>query len=211
MLSYGIPSLDDFAPLHPDRPAIVVIALPWQPASETPFVVTQAFARQGYRPLCVHRGWSPHWDGPWTVHTPTGSPRRPTVDYDAVRALTEPGQPVVVDQFHLFHWDAAKRHQDRTAAVAEAGRQLRTLAALAAAPVVVFTERRSRDGAAMSAQDLRSDGALSGEADMLLMVDPKYKKGTADLLVVENWQGPTGEFPGVAWPELPRTAARRSD
>jgi hypothetical protein len=126
LLSYGIPSLDDFAPLHPDRPAIVVIALPWQPASETPFVVTQAFARQGYRPLCVHRGWS-------------------------------------------------------------------------------------RDGAAMSAQDLRSDGALSGEADMLLMVDPKYKKGTADLLVVENWQGPTGEFPGVAWPELPRTAARRSD
>jgi replicative DNA helicase len=61
----------------------------------------------------------------------------------------------------------------------------------------------------MSGDDLRSDGALEYHADAVLMVDPHPKNETADFLVLKHRNGPTGAFPGVHWPNLPRTAAYR--
>lgn len=209
MLSYGIPSLDDFAPLLLDRPVVVVVALPWQPAGETAFVVAQSFARQGRNPLCVNPGWSPYWDGALDVLRFEGS--GDPVDYDKVTELAGQGQPVVVDQFSQLHYDVVKTHAEREGVVTEAGRKLHVLARTTGAPVVVFTRRRTRGVDRMSAHDLRSDGALEHHADVLLMVDPHPRRDTADLVVIKNGSGPTGAFPGLHWPNLPRTAARRKE
>ena len=209
-LSYGLSSLDDFVPLFADEPAVVVIALPWQPASETTFVVAQAFARQGHVPLCVNPGWSPYWDGVLAVHRLEGAPNRPVVDYDTVTAFAGQGQPVVVDQFDKLHWDTVKGHAPREEVVEGAGRKLHSLARKTCAPVVVFAKRRTRDVVRMSGDDLRSDGALEYHADAVVMVDPHPKNETADLLVLKHRTGPTGAFPGVHWPNLPRTAAYRN-
>lgn len=209
-LSYGIPSLDDFAPLIPDRPAVVVVALPYQPAGETAFVVAQAFARQGRTPLCVNPGWSPYWDGVLAVHRLEGPVRRPVIDYDTVTAFAGQGQPVLVDQFDRLHWDTADGHADRETVASAAGRSLHALARKTGAPVVVFVKRRTRGIVQMSGDDLRSDGALEDAVDVVLMVDPHPKTETADLLVLKHASGPTGAFPGVHWPALPRTAAYRN-
>lgn len=209
-LSYGIPSLDDFAPLDVDWPAVVVVALPYQPAGETAFVVAQAFAKQGRTPLCVNPGWSPYWDGVLAVHRLEGAPTRPVVDYDTVKAFTGAQQPVIVDQFDKLHWDTAKGHADREGVVWEAGHALHWLSWERQSPVVVFVKRRTRDVVRMSEDDLRSDAALGRAADTVLMVDPHPKTETADLLVLKHRTGPTGAFPGVHWPVLPRTAAYRN-
>lgn len=208
-LSYGLPSLDDFVPLFYDEPAFVVLALPWQPGGETPFVVAQSFAKQGHAPLCVNPGWSPYWDGALPVHRLEGAPRGAAVDYDTVTAFAGQGQPVLVDQFDLLHWDTAKGHADREPIVEEAGRQLLALSRKKAAPVVVFTRRRTKDVERMSGDDLRSTGALEYHADTVLMVDPHPRRDTADFLILKHRNGPTGAFPGVHWPDLPRTAAYR--
>lgn len=209
VLSYGLPSLDDFAPLDQDRPAVVVVALPWQPGSETPFVVAQAFAKQGRNPLCVNPGWSPYWDGALAVHRLEGPPRSAVIDYDTVTAFAGQGQPVIVDQFHLLHWDTGRGHAAREPVVEEAGRQLLALSRKKSAPVVVFTRRRTKDVVRMSGDDLRSDGALEYHADVVLMVDPHPRRDTADFLITKHRNGPRGAFPGVHWPDLPRTAAYR--
>ena len=206
-LSFGIPSLDDFVPLDLGEKRLVVVALPWQPAGETPFVVAQAFARQGHNPLCVNPGWSPYWDGALDVYRLEGSGG--PIDYDKVQARTRAHQPVVVDQFSQLHYDVVKSHVEREDIVTEAGRKLHDLARKMGSPVVVFTRRRTRDVVRMSVDDLRSDGALEYHADALLMVDPHPKRETADLLVLKHRNGPTGAFPGVHWPNLPRTAAYR--
>lgn len=210
MLSYGIPSLDDFAPLDPDQPTVVVVALPYQPAGETAFVVAQAFAKQGHTPLCVNPGWSPYWDGALAVHRLEGTPNRPVVDYGTVKAFTGAQQPVLIDQFDRLHWDTAKSHADREDVVSEAGRALHWLSWERQSPVIVFVKRRTRGIDRMSGDDLRSDGALEAAADAVLMVDPHPKTETADLLVLKHASGPTGAFPGVHWPALPRTAAYRN-
>lgn len=209
-LSYGIPSLDDFVPLVAGLRNLVVVALPYQPASEITFVVAQAFARQGHAPLCVNPGWSPYWDGALAVHRLEGAPNQPVVDYATVTAFAGQGQPVIVDQFHRLHWDIAKSHADREDVIAEAGRKLNSLAAKTHAPVVVFTHRRTKNVVKMSGDDLRSDGALEYVATAFLMVDPHPKTETADFLMLKNRNGPTGAFPGVHWPVLPRTAAYRA-
>ena len=206
-LSYGIPTLDDFAHLHVDDPHVIAVALPWQPAGETPFVVAQAFARQGHNPLCVNPGWSPYWDGALDVHRleSSGGP----IDYDRVTALARQGQPVIVDQFSQLHYDVVKTHVEREEVVVQAGRKLHSLARTTGAPVIVFTRRRTRGVVQMSGHDLRSDGGLEYLAEAVLLVEPHPRKETADLLVLKHRSGPTGAFPGVHWPNLPRTAAYR--
>lgn len=208
-LSFGITALDDFIPLGPGRKAVVVVALPWQPAGETSFVVAQSFAKQGHNPLCVNPGWSPYWDGALDVLRleSAGGP----IDYDVVKQRTGGSQPVIIDQFSQLHWDTAKGHAAREQVVADVGRALHWLAWERQSPVVVFTRRRTKDVIRMSVDDLRSDGALEYHVDALLMVDPYPKKATADILVGKHRNGPTGHFPGVDWPDLPRTAYRRGE
>lgn len=208
MFSYGIPSLDDFAPLPADGPAVVVVALPWQPAGETPFVIAQALAKQGRIPLCVNPGWSPYWDGVLDVYRLEAAAG--PINYGVVEARTDGYQPVLIDQFSKLHWDVAKSHADRADVVSDVGRHLHWLAGERQSPVVVFTRRRSKDVVKMSGDDLRSDVALEPHADVVLMVDPHPRRDTADLLVLKHRNGPTGLFPGVHWPDLPRTANRRS-
>jgi len=203
-LSFGIPSLDDFIGLAPTDNNVVVVALPWQPAGETPFVVAQSFAKQGHNPLCVNPGWSPYWDGA------LGVLRDGPLDYDWIGTVAWSGQPIIVDQFSQLHWDTVKGHAARETVVEEAGRKLHNLSRKTNAPVIVFTRRRTKDVVKMSGDDLRSDGALEYHADIVLMVDPHPRKDAADLLVVKHRNGPTGLFPGVHWPDLPRTANRRS-
>lgn len=205
-LSTGIPSLDEQVPMPRDERQLVVIALPWEPAGETPFVIAQALAKQGASPLCLYPSWSPYWDGALDVD------RRPAlgpVPFDAILGRANPNQPAIIDQFSRLYWEDGLGHVGREDIVREAGRKLLTLSTKTSGPIVVFLRRRTRDVGRMSSDDLRSDGALEYDADAVVMVDPDASTETADLLVVKNRNGPTGYMEDKPWPVLPRTVYRR--
>jgi hypothetical protein len=211
-LSLGIPALDEIASIDADgSKRFMAVALPWEPAGETPFVVAQALAKQGRNPVCIHPSWSPYWDGALRV-------RRYPVDdlpglqvYENLMRTIEPGQPVIIDQFSRLHWDTATSHADREDVAREAGRKLLSIALRKKSPVITFIRRKTRDIVRMSVEDLRSDGALEYDTDVLVMVDPHPETATADLLVVKHRDGPTGLRTGVPWPVLPRTIYRRAN
>jgi replicative DNA helicase len=117
---------------------------------------------------------------------------------------------VVIDQFSRMHWDEVNSHAAREEVVTQASQELHWLARAIEAPVIVFVRRKTRDVVQMSAQDLRSDGALVYDAEALVMIDPRTETATADLLVVKHRSGPTGPRLGVPWPPLPRTIYSRS-
>lgn len=205
-LSTGIPSLDEQILIEPSQRQLVTIALPWEPAGETPFVIAQAFAKQGASPLCLYPSWSPYWDGALDVD------RRDAigpVPVDAIVRRAKPNQPVIIDQFSRLYWEDGLGHAAREDIVREAGRKLLALSSKTCGVVVVFLRRRTRDVVRMSSGDLRSNGALEYDADVVVMVDPDVSTGTADLLVVKNRNGLTGYMEGRPWPVLPRTVYRR--
>lgn len=212
-ISLGIPALDDIAPVFPDLPHVIVIALPWEPAGETPFVITQSLARQGVRPLCLYPSWSPYWDGALDVHRVEDIAAAGPVPYADFGARAQAGDNgvVVIDQFSRLHWDAVTSHAAREDVATEASHDLLRMAKKIDRPAIVFTRRQSRNVARMSVDDLRSDGALEYDAQTLVMVDPHPETATADLLVVKHRNGPTGLLEGVSWPVLPRTVYRRSE
>jgi hypothetical protein len=208
-LLLGIPALDDQLHLPRERKQLVVIALPWEPAGETPFVIAQAFAKQGAAPLCIYPSWSPYWDGSLDVRRLEEEAVSP-VPYDRFRTAAGPHQPILIDQFSRLYWDVSRSHASREEVVELAGRDMHSLSQQVSAPVVVFVRRRTRDVVQMSGNDLRSDGALEYEADAVVMIDPHPATSTADMLVVKHQNGPTGLFAGVPWPVLPRTVYRRN-
>jgi hypothetical protein len=211
-LSLGISTLDEIVPVFEGRGHVVVIALPWEPAGETPFVIAQALARQGARPLCLYPSWSPYWDGALDVHRVADITQAGPVLYESFgeRAQADGTGAIVIDQFSRLHWDAADSHAAREDIIGKASRDLHFLAKTLAVPVVVFIRRRTRDVVRMSVDDLRSDGALEYEAEALMMVDPHPETATADVLVVKHRNGPTGLRTALAWPVLPRTVYRRT-
>ncbi|GAA2930856.1 MULTISPECIES: DnaB-like helicase C-terminal domain-containing protein [Streptomyces] len=208
-LSFGTPTLDDIVVLQQGRPHVIVLALPWEPASETPFVIAQALAKQGQRPLCVNPGWSPYWDGTldvWRLLDPSQG-----VNYEALGQRARGcHQAVIVDQFSRMHWDMIDSHAAREEVVTQASQDLHRMAKAISSPVIVCLRRKSRDIVQMCEQDLRSDGALVYDAEALVMVDPHSETATADLLVVKHRSGPTGPQHGAPWPVLPRTIYRRT-
>lgn len=208
-ISTGIPALDEQVYLERTQRQVVVIALPWEPAGETPFVIAQSLAKQGASPLCVFPSWSPYWDGALDVD------RRPAlgpVPFDAITARAKPHQPVIIDQFSRLYWDpdTVVGHAGREDIAQEAGRRLLAMSSKTSGVVLTFVRRKTRDVVRMSPDDLRSDGALEYDADAVIMVDPNPSLGTADLLVVKNRNGPTGLMPDKPWPALPRTVYRRT-
>lgn len=212
MTSLGIPALDDVIPVPQGRPVFVALALPWEPAGETPFVITQALAKQGLHPLCINPSWSPYWDGALTVHRFDTPPEAGPTPYEHYKRWANggPHRAVVIDGFSRLHWDAASSHDGREEVATDAGRGMLRLSRKLSGLVVVFLRRRTRDVVRMSVDDLRSDGALEYDTDALVMVDPHPATATADLLVVKHRNGPTGLRTGVPWPVLPRTVYRRA-
>lgn len=210
-LSLGLPALDEIASINVDgSKRFMAVALPWEPAGETPFVVAQTLARQGRSPLCIYPSWSPYWDGTLQVrrYHPNDLPGLEL--YKDLMATVKPGQPVIIDQFSRLHWDTVTSHADREDVAREAGQELLGVAAHHKCPVIVFLRRKTRGVVRMSLDDLRSDGALEYDADSLVMVDPRPDTATADLLVAKNRYGPTGLRADMPWPVLPRTVYRRA-
>jgi hypothetical protein len=199
------PALNEVLDMELGHKRFAVLALPWEPGGETPFHIAQRAAKSGANPLCLFPSWSPHWDGTLNVHRTSQLPDE--VDYRRLIAENSGTGMVIVDQFSRLHWGRATTHEAREEIAKQAGMDLLTLAGRASLPVLVLLRRKK--GAEMSSYDLRSDGALEYDSDVLAMVDPDYQTATATLKVVKSRYGPTGTEV-VDWPVLPRTIYQRT-
>ncbi|WP_411082914.1 hypothetical protein [Streptomyces sp. cmx-18-6] len=197
------PALDEVLGMEIGSKRFAVLALPWEPGGETPFHIAQAAARSGANPLCLHPGWSPHWDGALRVRRTAELPAEVAYRDLAVRG-GEVGM-VLVDQFSRLHWGSVTGHHEREDVVGAAGRELLELALKASLPVLVLV--RSRKGGPLDFEALRSDGALEYDCDVFAMADPDHRTATARLRVAKSRFGPA-ETTTVAWEVLPRTHYR---
>jgi hypothetical protein len=199
-LSTPWPALDDALDMELGRPRFAVIALPWEPGGETPFHIAQAAAKQAANPLCLFPSWSPHWDGTLNVSRDAELPD--TVDYTSLAVKGGRYGMVIVDQFSRLHWHSVSSHAQREEVVSCAGKDILELSRKASIPVLVVL-RRKKDSQ-LTIGDLRSDGALEYDADVVAMVDPDHRTASATLRVAKSRYGPTGTW-NVEWPVLPRT------
>lgn len=202
-----VPALGDLLKLEMARKKFAVLALPWEPAGETPFHLAQAAAKHGARPLCVFPSWSPYWDGTLNVRRQDPAELTQAVDYKSLATKGDGTGLVIVDQFSRLHWDSVTTHVDREDIVATAGRELLALALHVGIPVLVLVRRKGK-GPDMSVADLRSDGALEYDSDIFAMADPDHTTGTAALHVIKDRSGPSPTTTVVDWPLLPRTVYR---
>lgn len=204
-----VPALNDLLRFEVGRKRFAVLALPWEPGGETPFHIAQAAAKHGVNPLCLYPSWSPYWDGTLNVRRRDPDDLPEAVDYENIATKGDGTGMVIVDQFSRLHWGSVTTHAAREEVVSEAGRQLLTLALQADIPVLALLRRRK--GPNMSVDDLRSDGALEYDSDVIAMADPDYTTGKATLHVIKDRSGPAPTTAVVDWPVLPRTIYRRKD
>jgi len=180
------PELNEALDLELGRKRFAVLALPGERGGETPFCIAQRAAKSGANPLCMFPSWSPHWDGTLNVWRPAKLPD--DVDYGSLAIKNGRTGMIIIDQFSRLHWGKATTHAAREEVVAQAGQDLLMLALRASLPVLVLLRRTKAAG--LDIADLRSDGALEYDCNVLATVDLHHRTATATLNVTKSRFGP---------------------